>query len=98
MRILTILTLAVFVLNTSPALAALNNGSPSGTLNACSTGIAAGASAVPLRPSIRLPSMKWVCVQSTHLEQIRLALMAPRYPPWTNLPAVRLSPTPLVTQ
>ena len=44
MRILTILTLAVFVLNTSPALAALNNGSPSGTLNACSTGIAAGAS------------------------------------------------------
>ncbi len=31
MRILTILTLAVFVLNTSPALAALNNGSPSGT-------------------------------------------------------------------
>ena len=44
MRILTILTLAVFVLNTSPAFAALNNGSPSGTLNACSTGIAAGAS------------------------------------------------------
>ena len=44
MRILTILTLVVFVLNTSPALAALNNGSPSGTLNACSTGIAAGAS------------------------------------------------------
>ena len=44
MRILTILTLAVFVLNTGPALAALNNGSPSGTLAACSTGIAAGAS------------------------------------------------------
>ena len=59
MRILTILTLAVFVLNTSPALAALNNGSPSGTLNACSTGIAAGAScrATPTKYQVTIYEM-----------------------------------------
>ena len=59
MRIVTILTLAVFVLNTSPALAALNNGSPSGTLNACSTGIAAGAScrATPTKYQVTIYEM-----------------------------------------
>ena len=59
MRILTVLTLAVFVLNTSPALAALNNGSPSGTLNACSTGIAAGAScrATPTKYQVTIYEM-----------------------------------------
>ena len=59
MRILTILTLAGFVLNSSPALAVLNNGSPSGALNACSTGIAAGAScrATPTKYQVTIYEM-----------------------------------------
>ena len=44
MRLLTLVTVAFFALNANQAFAVLNNGGPSGTLNDCATGIAAGAS------------------------------------------------------
>ena len=44
MRVLSSLTIAFLALNANQAFAALNNGSPSGTLSDCATGIAAGSS------------------------------------------------------
>ena len=59
MRLLTLVTVAVFALNSNQAFAALNNGSPSGTLNACSTGIAAGSScrATPTKYQVTIYEM-----------------------------------------
>ena len=44
MRFCTLLTFTILVFSSLQASAALNNGSPSGTLSACDTGISAGAS------------------------------------------------------
>ena len=59
MRLLTLVTVAVFVLNANQAFAVLNNGSPSGTLNDCATGIAAGAScrATPTKYQVTIYEM-----------------------------------------
>ena len=59
MRILTIMTFAVFVLNANQTFGALNNGGPSGALNDCSTGIAAGAScrATPTKYQVTIYEM-----------------------------------------
>ena len=59
MRLLTLLTVAFFALNANQAFAVLNNGSPSGTLNDCATGIAAGAScrATPTKYEVTIYEM-----------------------------------------
>ena len=59
MRLLTLVTIAIFAVNTNQASAALNNGSPSGTLNDCATGIAAGAScrATPTKYQVTIYEM-----------------------------------------
>ena len=59
MRFLALLTAAIFVLNANQTFAALNNGGPAGALNACSTGIAAGAScrATPTKYQVTIYEM-----------------------------------------
>ena len=59
MRLLTLVTVAFFALNANQAFAVLNNGSPSGTLNDCATGIAAGAScrATPTKYEVTIYEM-----------------------------------------
>ena len=59
MRLLTLATVAFFALNANQAFAVLNNGSPSGTLNDCATGIAAGAScrATPTKYQVTIYEM-----------------------------------------
>ena len=59
MRFLALLTAAIFVLNANQTFAALNNGGPAVALNACSTGIAAGAScrATPTKYQVTIYEM-----------------------------------------